>query len=231
MSSRRLLVSVLLAVMAIPAVTQNQRGVKPEVIMVNGKHAAMTLTIDSRRSLTPTNLADSGLVTIFNSLTAGYPKGYYWCCEGYNVMGPSSGVGEQWMGAAFTPSANHTVTTVAVAVGYSQQGANGVVISLNEDSNGVPGQALKAWTVTGLPRFGSCCTLVVRSEQAGIPVTGGKQYWVVASTASNQSDTVDGWNVADADQVDAATVASFTGTQWTVFQATPGLAFAVLGSN
>jgi len=44
---------------------------------------------------------------------------------------------------------------------------------------------------------------------------------------------VDGWNVIDTNQVDAATVATFPGTnnQWNAFQTTPGLGFAVKGSN
>jgi hypothetical protein len=97
----------------------------------------------------------------------------------------------------------------------------------------VPGKALKTWNASGLPRFGDCCTLVVKSDSAGIPVSAGKQYWVVLSTNSNEKDTVDGWNVIDSNQVDSATVATFPGTnnQWNAFQTTPGLAFAVKGSN
>ena len=37
----------------------------------------------------------SPFVTIFSNLASHYPKGEYWCCEGYNVMGPNSGAGEQ----------------------------------------------------------------------------------------------------------------------------------------
>lgn len=203
----------------------------PAAVSVRGKHAMMTVLTEATPPLSGTNLNTSGFVTIFNSVAAKYPKGLYWCCQGYNVMGSNSGAGVQWMGAAFTPNADHTVTRIAVAAGYSQQGTNGVVISLNDDNNGVPGQVLKQWSATGLPRFGDCCQLVVESDNAGIPITGGKQYWVVLSTNANESSTVDGWNVEDADQIDPATVASYSGTQWTAFQTTPGLAFAVLGSN
>ncbi|HWE06232.1 MAG TPA: hypothetical protein VG274_05955, partial [Rhizomicrobium sp.] len=70
-----------------------------------GTHARITLVPQSAQSFGRTDLADAGLVTIFSNLAGHYPKGEYWCCEGYNVMGPNSGAGEQWMAAAFTPGA------------------------------------------------------------------------------------------------------------------------------
>jgi len=215
------------------AVAQNDAASRSNRITVWGPHARMTVVTEPPRSRTAADLKDSGLVTIFSNLAAKYPKGQYWCCTGYNVMGSKSGVGEQWMAAAFTPAADHTVTTLEVAVGYSQQGANGVVLSLNSDSNGVPGKALKTWNASGLPRFGTCCVLLVKSDSSGIPVSAGKQYWVVLSTNHHESETVDGWNVIDTNQVDAATVATFPGTnnKWNAFQTTPGLGFAVKGSN
>ena len=175
--------------------------------------------------------ADRGLVTIFSSLASKYPNGVYWCCTGYNVMGSTSGAGVQWMGGAFTPTANHTLSRVEVAVGYSGQGQNGVVIGVHADSGGAPGKVLKKWSVSGLPVFGTCCTIVVKTDKAGIALTAGKQYWIVLSTNSGESDTVDGWNVSDADQVDQANTASWDGSIWHIFQTAPGLAFAVQGPN
>lgn len=229
--SKRLLVFTVLVFAGLTAVAQNTVAVKDKGTTVWGKHARMTVVTEPATSLKKSNINDAGLVTIFSNLATKYPKGEYWCCTGYNVMGPSQG--EQWMAAAFTPSADHTVTRIEVAAGWSQTGANGVVISLNLDSNGVPGKAMKTWNAVGLPRFGTCCTLVVKSDSAGIPVSGGKQYWVVLSTNSKESDTVDGWNVIDSNQVDPATVATFPGNnnKWNAFQTTPGLGFAVKGSN
>jgi hypothetical protein len=235
MFSKKLRVSALLLLAGVTAVgvAQNDGSVRNNGTMIWGKHARMTVVAEPATTHTTTQLKDSGLVTIFSNLAAKYPEGKYWCCTGYNVMGPSSGIGEQWMAAAFTPAVGHTVTRIEVAVGYSQQGTNGVVLSLNRDNNGVPGKALKTWNASGLPRFGDCCTLVVKSDSAGIPVSAGKQYWVVLSTNSNEKDTVDGWNVIDSNQVDSATVATFPGTNnhWNAFQTTPGLGFAVKGSN
>jgi len=201
-------------------------------IPVQGPNAKM-MVLPGAPAQAPVSVNESrkGLVTIFSSLASKYPKGVYWCCTGYNVMGANSGSGVQWMGGAFTPSANHTLTQVEVAVGYSGQGPNGVVISVNKDNGGAPGKALKKWNVSGLPVFGTCCTIIVKTDKTGIPLTGGTQYWVVLSTNSSETDTVDGWNVSDADQVDQATTASYDGTIWHTFQAVPGLAFAVRGSN
>ena len=232
MSPNRLLISALLVSAGLTITTAAQNATsKNNVITVSGPHAKMSVVTAPSRSFTRAEIKDASLITIFSNLAARYPKGAYWCCQGYNVMGSNSGVGEQWMGAAFTPTADHTVTKIAVAVGYAQQGTNGVVVSLNDDNNGVPGQALQTWNAAGLPRFGDCCALVVESDASGIPITSGKQYWVVLSTNSSETDTVDGWNVNDTDQVDPETLASYTSGKWTAFQSTPGLAFAVLGSN
>jgi hypothetical protein len=233
MFSKRVLVStaaVLASVCGI-AGAQNDAVSKGNGTTVLGKHATMTVVSEPPPSFTRTNIHESGLVTIFSNLASQYPNGEFWCCTGYNIMGPA--VGEQWMAAAFTPGANHTVTKVTVAVGYSQGTTNGAVLSLNSDNNGVPGRALKTWTLANLPVFGTCCALVAKSSASGIPVTAGKQYWIVLKTNGSQLDTVDSWNVDDTDQVNPATIAVFPGThnKWNVFQAAPGVAFALEGSN
>ena len=235
MFSKKLLVCTALAFVGLTAgaVAQNNVVLGGHGVTLWSQHARVTVVTKADAPYTGASTRDSGLVTIFSNLATKYPKGVCWCCTGYNIMGPNSGVGEQWMAAAFTPAADHTVTKIEVGVGWSQQGTNGVVLSLNQDNNGVPGKALRTWNASGLPRFGTCCTLVVKSDSSGIPVSGGQQYWIVLRTNSNETDTVDAWNVIDTNQVDAATVATFPGAnnQWTAFQTTPGLAFAVKGSN
>ena len=222
---------VLLGVAGAGAASENTAGSWANPVFVQGPHAKMTVLPGAAvQNVAEPNNNRSGLVTIFSSLATKYPKGVYWCCTGYNVMGANSGVGVQWMGGAFTPHANRTVTEIEVAAGYSGQGPNGVVISLNEDKDGVPGKALKSWNVKNLPTFGTCCVTVVEKDRNGIAVSAGKPYWVVLSTSSNESDTVDGWNVSDADQVDQADTASWDGSIWHPFQTAPGVAFAVRGN-
>src|SRR6266853_1977570 len=255
MFSKKFLISttVMLASAWSIAGAQNASAVKGNVkgngTIVWGKHAAMTVVTEAPASIasraitktipstnssdTKTNTPDSGLVKIFSNLASEYPNGQFWCCTGYNIMGPSSGIGEQWMAAAFTPHANHTVTKISVAVGYSQGTTNGAVLSLRQDNNGVPGTTLKGWTLSALPVFGTCCALAEASDPSGIPVSRGQQYWVVLRTNANQLDTVDAWNVDDTDQVHSRKLAVFPGVHnaWYVFHATPGLAFSVEGSN
>jgi hypothetical protein len=261
MISKRLLIStaIILASAWSIAGAQNASVVKGRGTTVWGKHAAMTVVTEAPRSVTSQSVAsqsitgrsitsattgtngngvkknsnESGLVTIFSNLAREYPNGEFWCCTGYNIMGPASGIGEQWMGAAFTPHTNHTVTKISVAVGYSQGTTNGAVLSLRLDNNGVPGTTLKGWTLSALPVFGTCCALVEASDLSGIPISGGQQYWVVLKTNTSQLDTVDAWNVDDTDQVHKRKLAVFPGAHnaWYVFRATPGLAFSVEGSN
>jgi hypothetical protein len=126
-------------------------------ISISGEHAKMTIVPGAMLPFTGEDSNDPGLVTIFSNLASKYPKGVYWCCAGYNVMGPNSGAGEQWMAAAFTPDADRTVTKIEVSAGWSE-GTNGIVISLNNDNNGMPGQALETWNVSHLPFFGTCCS-------------------------------------------------------------------------
>jgi hypothetical protein len=248
MLSKKFLISttIMLASAWSIAGAQNAPALKGKGTTVWGKHAAMTVVAEPPRSIARTNtttvtttndakanVPDSAPLTIFSNLASEYPNGEFWCCTGYNIMGPSSGIGEQWMAAAFTPYANRNVTKITVAVGYSQGTINGAVLGLKADNNGVPGKWLKSWTLSGLPTFGTCCALVAGSDTSGIPVTAGQQYWVVVKTNANQLDTVDGWNVADTDQVHRRKLAVFPGAHnaWYVFHATPGLAFSVEGSN
>jgi len=249
MFSKKFLISttVILASAWSIAGAQNASAAKGNVkgngTTVWGKHAAVTVVTEAPRSAaksitstnsnaTKTNTSDSGLVKIFSNLASEYPNGEFWCCTGYNIMGPSSGIGEQWMAAAFTPYANRNVTKITVAAGFSQGTVNGVVLGLKDDNNGIPGKWLKSWTISGLPRFGTCCALVTGSDTAGIPVSGGQQYWVILKTDANQLDTVDAWNVDDTDQVYPRKIAVFPGAHnaWYVFRATPGLAFSVEGN-
>lgn len=199
-------------------------------VIVQGPRAKMMVVTEAPAIFTASPLNDSGLVTIFDSIAGKYPKGRYWCCTGYGVLGPNQGMGEQWMGGGFTPNANHTVTRIEVAVGWSG-GTNGVVISLNADNNGVPGTALKTWNISNLPKSGGCCTVVAVTDKSGIPVSAGQQYWIVLSTNAKENDTMDAWNVSDADQIDNGSFAVFASNTWSTFQTAPGLAFAVKGSN
>jgi hypothetical protein len=187
------------------------------------------------------NLPDKGsLVTIVDNIGKKYPQGTYWCCTGNSLFGPEGlpGNAEFWLGAAFTPNANHTVTRIEIAA-TNVQGTNSMTLSIASDSNGVPGQVLKSWVIKNLPPLGSCCTVVVQDDTSGVPVTAGQQYWITLTTDSKEANTWATWQYNDTDQVDPGKVAYYcsddvsgycvTDDVWTATTYTPGLAFAVMG--
>jgi hypothetical protein len=90
----------------------------------------------------------------------------------------------------FTPSFGATVTKILVAVGRLS-GTNAVAVSLNEDSSGLPGDAIQSFVVSNLPFFGNCCE--VKLANTATPVSGGLQYWVVVAPADGT--TVAAWNL------------------------------------
>jgi hypothetical protein len=164
---------------------------------------------------------------IYGNLATNYPKGLYWCCVGMDLSGPLEG--EIWDAAAFTPTANATVTKVTVGVGYMFSSTTfDVLLSVNADNKGVPGKALKTWKIkfpNGQPMFGSCC--VVKSGTGSVPISANTQYWVVLSTESN-SDIVAAWNIGDYDEIDKIPTAQYVNGVWTVYS-NPAPAFAVYG--
>jgi len=236
MCKKTLLTLIVLALASVTAFAAGRDGV------ITTKDGRMTIATKRTPSVTRTASSDAGLVKIFDNIGTAYPKGSYWCCGGYTITGPTaiSGFPEFWSAAAFTPSANHTVTKIKVAVGYVE-GTNGLVLGLYNDASGVPGTAIKTWNLTGLPNFGSCCTVEEKGDSAGIAVTAGTQYWIVLKTNSKDSNTYAAFNLNDTDQVDPAPAAQYCSADkggscskndaWTAFSSQPGLAFAVLGSN
>jgi hypothetical protein len=235
MCKKTLLTLTVLALASLTAFAASKDGI------VVSKDGRKTISTARAQAVTRSESSDPSLVKIFDNIGTAYPKGTYWCCEGYTITGPTalSGFPEFWEAAAFTPSANHTVTKVKVAVGFVE-GVNGLVLGLYTDASGVPGKALKTWKLSGLPNFGSCCVVETRSDSTGIPVTAGTQYWIVLKTNASESTTWAAFNVNDTDQVDPAPVAFYCSQDvggscgnndaWTASNAIPGPAFAVLGN-
>ena len=170
------------------------------------------------------DITDGALKTIYNNFSS-YPLGRYWCCSGWTISGPTSPIAQDIAVAMpFTAPGNGAVTRIAVAAGYVT-GTNGVTVSLYDDSGGLPGTSLGSLDSTGLPQFGSCCTVVV--SNVGIPITAGSKYWVVLSTGPNTLDTWDAWNQNDTNQTNQP-FASRTNGVWTLSSGILG-AFAVQG--
>lgn len=192
----------------------------------------------------PTNMSalpPAGLTTIYDNIARKYPKGLYNTVAGRPVTGPNNGIGypQYWIGAAFTPAANISLKRVQVAVS-SANGSNAGAVALYDDNGGVPGNVLKAWPMTGLPPYGSCCTLTVKNAP-GVPLTAGQQYWVVIKIDKASQDSYISWNYNTADQITPQAAASYckdangavcqgvSGT-WTPTVLAPTMAFAVYGN-
>lgn len=219
-----LLLGALLAVATYAVGASN-----PQVVRL--PNGALEVITSPKGPTTPYVEDPSSDPLIFGNLATKDPKGVYWSRAYYEVSGPNSQgfIGLEWDAAAFTPTANATVTKVTVAVGYVTSTNNfDVLLSLNADNNGAPGKALKTWKITfpnGQPAEGTCCT--VKSKAGSIPVSANTQYWVVLSTESD-SDIDAGWNLNDSDEIDMGPFAEYFGQQWNVFSK-PVPAFAVYG--
>lgn len=178
---------------------------------------------------TPYVDTDSPETTIFNNIGSAYPLGAYWCCTGGTVSGPLSVIGDEfWEAAGFTPSKDGTITKVKVAVGYVTGNTTDVVLTVSADAGGVPGKILKKWKASGLPTFGSCCTVTTK-KNAGVKVTAGTLYWITVQTEAD-SDIWAAFNLNDTDQVDPMPTAFAQAGAWQGYQGVPAFAFAVIGN-
>jgi hypothetical protein len=121
----------------------------------------------------------------------------YWVnAHSWQVSGPNSAKGANFIAMPFTPKYNSTVEQVQVAVLYNNSGVNQVNLSIYGDSGGAPGTLLAGpVTVTNLAEAGTCCTLAV-ANFTPVAVTAGTQYWVVADTplSGTGSDFFGVWN-------------------------------------
>jgi hypothetical protein len=224
-------IGLFLALFAIAASALWAQKPKPVSNAFTSKDRKTTIVPASSRARTPYVNDDASLAVIFSNLATEYPLGLYWCCQGTTVSGPKSpGFVEWWHAAAFTPAADATATKITVSIGYLAGGGN-IILSLNADNAGIPGAVLEQWHLYDLGESGTCCS-VQSKKFSGIALTGGQQYWVVASTEAN-SDVWAAWNQADNDQVSSFLNAGYTNQaqnpSWQSYTTNLNVAFAVYG--
>jgi hypothetical protein len=180
------------------------------------------------RSYVPLPAHSPTHTTIFDNLATLDPQGVYMDGTGYTIGGPNSATGQIWLAAAFTPTANATVTEVDVAAGFVEGTKNSVVVGVYADASGIPGQLL--WSGNAkLPTFGDCCAVATLTDKAGLPITAGTQYWVGITTPSTGTDTFAAWSFNVADQIDSGVSAENQGSGWVAGTSLPPVAFAVFG--
>lgn len=213
-----------LAVLTLLGITALAGGSRSGFVTINGGRQTVALAGQSRIYIPPAP-DEAPMSKIFSNL--GPAGNVYQCCIGWTISAVGSIVGQQnWIAEGFTPAADATVFKVKVAVGYVT-GTNGVTIALAQDAGGIPGTILRKWNKTGLPTFGTCCTLIAGKDVNGIPVSGGTQYWLVVKTSGKTPDTWDAFNFSNSG---LGPLANNTGNGWqNLGDGNSQGAFAVLG--
>jgi hypothetical protein len=222
-----------MAVLTLVGVTALALGARQNVFTSND--GRMAIATNPPEVIVPA-VRESKLTTIAGNLSD-FPFGTFFCCYGNTIAeGGSNFPFQTWVAIAFTPKANATVTKIEASVG-TFGGSSGFELSINNDSSGLPGTAIKSFHIKTPPQYGACCTLDVGNSKAGIPVTAGTQYWIVSSTSSKDTDFLGGWAFNSTDMrpysaaswcMGSSTYCGSNSGKWVGFN---GLlpAFAVLG--
>lgn len=157
----------------------------------------ITLTRDGRLAIAtkaPSTVMTAQVTPPWNQTIAGnlsdYPFGTFFCCFGNTIAGINSALGfEVWVAIPFTPAANMRVHRVEASVGWIVSSDTNFLLGVYNDASGVPGKPIKNFKAVAANQYGSCCTLVTENSSLGIPVTAGKQYWLVVSTDDKNHGT------------------------------------------
>lgn len=172
-----------------------------------------------------------GLSVLFSNL--GSSTDAYDEANGWLIEGPDNTVtfSSQAIANPYTPTADSTIRSAQIALGYDGSGTNNAVVAIFTDEGGLPGKALRAYNVSNLPTFGTCCTLVAIGGPNGLQVKAGTQYWIVAGWDKPSSTAYDVWNYTWNDsQGNIAFGGTATGDVWTGFTGNQN-AFALYGTT
>jgi len=161
------------------------------IVRING--GRVTVALHPNLQKVEQSVEDSAsLVKIYSDLGTG--TNVYLPGIGWSVTGPEVAGGKVDSATPFTPKRNFNLVLIKVAI-LTAGGTNGVTLSLNHDSSGAPGTAIKTWNLVNLPAFPGCCKLDLARLKKTVRVKKGVQYWVVASTDKATQDASDSWNM------------------------------------
>jgi hypothetical protein len=161
------------------------------IIRING--GSMTIALHPNPQKIEQSAEDpSSLVTIYSDLGTG--ANVYLPGSGWSVTGPDVAGGKVDSATPFTPKRNFNLVLIKVAI-LTAGGTNGVTLSVNDDSSGAPGKAIRMWNLVNLPPFPGCCKLDLARLKKTVRVKKGVQYWLVASTDKATQDASDSWNM------------------------------------
>jgi hypothetical protein len=195
-------------------------------IRING--GSMTVALLANPQKIEQSPADpASLVTIYSDLGTGTKV--YLSNVGWSVTGPEVEGGQVDSATPFTPKRKFNLVLIKVAI-LTAGGTNGVTLSLNHDSSGAPGTAIKTWNLVNLPQFPGCCKLDLARLKKTIRVKKGVQYWLVASTDKATQDASDSWNM-NSRSISGTVGQRFGNGTWQITKNSALLpAFSVLGT-
>lgn len=177
------------------------------LLLASGKKSNYTFSPDYKRVIAVNgvnhiiqNVQGPSSGTVISGNLSKYPYGTYFCCFGYTVAGGTGFPFQVWEAVGFTPASNATVTEVEAAVGAFSGVTAGFQLALYTDNGGIPGTSLKTWQISSPPKYGDCCLVDTGKDSAGIPVTAGTLYWIVAKTNAKDASFIGGWSMNDTDE-------------------------------
>jgi hypothetical protein len=196
------------------------------IIRING--GRMTVALHPNPQKIEQSAKDSGsFVTLYSDLGTG--TNVYLSSIGWSVTGPEVAGGQVDSATPFTPAHSANLVLIKVAM-QTAAGPNGVTLSLNEDSNGAPGTAIKTWNLVNLPAFPSCCELDLAQFKETVTVEKVVQYWVVASAYGATPGSSLVWNMNSL-SIFGTVGQRFGNGNWQITQNSTLLpAFSVLGT-
>jgi hypothetical protein len=156
-------------------------------------------------------VAPPGSKTLFNNIGTGSDR--FNTSAGWTVAGPASGVAPQSIALPFTPTTGATLGGIEVGASYLN-GANNMLVTINEDNNGLPGDPIGSMVVSNLPPYGwpyvscfwgplprpffpwpcYCIVIVIVDWPPPIIFTEGKQYWLTVSANTSDPNFQGVWN-------------------------------------
>ena len=97
---------------------------------------------------------------------------------------------------AFTPSSNFDLSQIDLGITWVGN-TNSVIVSLENDSSGLPGSAIESWTVSNLPPTGSTNAIETVRPVSPVELMATQQYWIDVAGVGDASAAWN-WNVVGA---------------------------------
>jgi hypothetical protein len=189
MQSRKLTYSVTLIIFAALAAQAQQS--QDGILRING--GSMTISLSTNLGKIEHSPAHpASLATIYSDLGTG--SKVYLSNIGWSITGPEVYGGQVDSATPFTPKRDFNLVLIKVAI-LNSAGTNGVTLTLNRDSNGQPGTAIRTWNLVNLPMFPGCCRLDLARLKKTVVVRKGIPYWLVGTTGKTTPDSNDSWNM------------------------------------